>query len=109
LSPGFLTAGIGANVDQLHRSDAAGNGMADAFAYLFTVVGLDHPRYSSADVRRARRILRRYSGVATAVRVFSSAIAAPSESRCEFLTESRAEGAAAILLAHGHSRRVPSC
>jgi hypothetical protein len=33
-----LTAGIGANVDQLHRSDAAGNGMADAFAYLFAVV-----------------------------------------------------------------------
>jgi hypothetical protein len=37
LLAGLLTAGMASNVDQLHRSDAAGNGMAEAFAHFFTI------------------------------------------------------------------------
>jgi hypothetical protein len=95
LVAGLLTAGIGANVDQLHRSDAAGNGMADAFAYLFTVavwiiLGI------LLLMCGARGGFPRYSGVAMLF-AFSLGIAAQVVT-LRILTESRAEGAAAILL-----------
>ena len=92
---GFLTIGFGVNVDALHASDAAGNGLAEGFAVVLAI----------ADwliltililICAARDGFTRYAGIAmlcaTLLGIAGQAVA------LQLLMASKAEGLAATLL-----------
>jgi hypothetical protein len=91
----LLTAGVSSNVGQLHRSDAAGNGLAESFAWFLAI---------AAWIILAVLLLicaacdgfPRYSGVAMLL-AFPLGIAAQVIA-LRLLTASRLDGAAAMLL-----------
>ncbi len=95
LAAGILTIGVAANVGSLHTSDAAGNGMADAFAW-FGVIGLWIILSVLLLVCGARGGFSRFSGIAMLF-PFVLGIAGQIVA-LEVLTASKVPGAAATLL-----------
>jgi hypothetical protein len=91
----FLTIGVAANVSSLHASDAAGNGLADAFAW-FCAIAAWLVVLVLLLMCAARDGYPRYSGIG-ALLAFVLGIAG-QVTALQILTGSKAEGAAATLL-----------